>query len=163
MSIHKAVLDWTLDASEDDYLAGRYSRGHTLAFDEGVRMPASSSPAVVRPPWSREDAVDPEEMLVASAASCHMLWFLDFARRAGLVVRGYHDTPEGRMGKMADGSIGITRVTLKPVVSFAGARPTAEALGQLHHQAHAACNIANSLKGEVVVEAAAETPGSAAR
>lgn len=152
MSLHKAALAWTLDASDADYLAGQYSRAHVVRFDEGLEIPASSSPGVVKPPWSRTDAVDPEEMLVAAAASCHMLWFLDFAKRAGLVVRRYRDAPEGRMGKMADGSIGIARVTLRPAIAFAGPPPSAEALQALHHQAHAACNIANSLKGEVVVE-----------
>lgn len=156
MSTHKAAVDWTLDSSDADYLAGRYSRAHVVRFDEGLSVPASASPGVVKPPWSRIDAVDPEEMLVAAAASCHMLWFLDLAKRAGLVVRRYRDEPEGRMGRMADGSIGITRVTLRPAIAFAGSAPSADALAALHHQAHAACNIANSLKGEVVVDPAAQ-------
>lgn len=157
MSKHDATLDWSLDAGvpDSDFLAGRYSRAHAIGFDGGVELPASSSPSVVRPPWSKVEAVDPEEMLVASAASCHMLWFLDFAKHAGLVVRRYHDEPQGVMGKMADGSIGIVRVTLRPQIQFSGDAPTPEALDALHHKAHAACNIANSLKGEVVVESAA--------
>ena len=62
-------------------------------------MPASSSPHVVKLPLSRADAVDPEEMLVASLSSCHMLSFLDFARRAGFVIDSYVDHAEGVMGK----------------------------------------------------------------
>ncbi len=156
MSTHNAVVDWSLDdtVADADYLAGRYSRAHTIAFDGGLTVPASASPSVVRTPWSKEDAADPEELLVASASSCHMLWFLDFAKHAGLVVRRYHDEPIGKMGAMADGSVGVTRVTLRPAVTFSGPAPSAEALDALHHKAHAACNIANSLKGEVVVEPA---------
>jgi organic hydroperoxide reductase OsmC/OhrA len=154
MSTHNAVVDWALDdqVPDADYLAGRYSRAHSIAFDGGVVIPASASPSVVRAPWSREDAADPEELLVASASSCHMLWFLDFAKHAGVVVRRYHDEPLGTMGKMADGSIGVTRVTLRPAIVFGGTPPSAEALEALHHKAHAACNIANSLRGDVVVE-----------
>jgi organic hydroperoxide reductase OsmC/OhrA len=154
MSRHDATLDWSLDetVADADFLAGRYSRAHSIGFDGGVELSASASPSVVRPPWSKIEAADPEEMLVASAASCHMLWFLDFAKHAGFAVRRYHDEPQGLMGKMADGSIGITKVTLRPQIVFGGDAPTPEALDALHHKAHAACNIANSLKGEVVVE-----------
>ncbi len=154
MSRHDATLDWSLDAAvpDADFLAGRYSRAHSIGFDGGVGLPASSSPSVVRPPWSKIEAADPEEMLVASAASCHMLWFLDFAKHAGFAVRRYHDEPQGVMGKMVDGSIGITRITLRPQIVFGGEAPTPAVLDALHDKAHAACNIANSLKGEVEVE-----------
>jgi len=154
MTTHNAVIDWSLgdQVADADYLAGHYSRAHTIGFDGGLTVPGSSSPAAVRLPWSREDAADPEELLVASTSSCHMLWFLDFAKHAGLVVRRYHDEPLGTMGAMADGSVGIVRVTLRPAVTFGGPPPSAEAFDALHHKAHSACNIANSLKGEVVVE-----------
>lgn len=156
MSTHNAVVDWSLgdQVADGDYLAGRYSRAHTIAFDGGVTVPASASPSLVRLPWSKADAADPEELLVASAASCHMLWFLDFAKHAGLVVRRYHDEPLGTMGRMPDGSVGLVRITLRPSVTFGGAPPTADGLAALHDKAHDACNIAHSLKGEVVVEAA---------
>jgi organic hydroperoxide reductase OsmC/OhrA len=160
MTTHNAVVDWSLDAqsADADYLAGRYSRAHVVAFDGGLIVPASASPSVVRAPWSKEDAADPEELLVASTASCHMLWFLDFARQAGLIVRRYHDEPAGAMGAMADGTVGLARITLRPAVAFGGAPPSAETIRSLHHKAHAACNIANSLKSEVVVEP--RTPGA---
>jgi organic hydroperoxide reductase OsmC/OhrA len=162
MTTHNAVLDWSLgdQIADTDYLAGRYSRAHTIAFDGGLIIPASASTSVVRIPWSKEDAADPEEMLVASASSCHMLWFLDFAKHAGLVVRRYHDEPLGTMGAMADGSVGIVRVTLRPAVTFGGAAPTVAALDALHQKAHAACTIAHSLKGEVVVEPVAQGTAS---
>jgi organic hydroperoxide reductase OsmC/OhrA len=155
MSTHNAVVEWTLEdgTSDSDFLAGRYSRGHTIGFDGGVTLPASSSPAVVRKPWSVEAAADPEELLVASASSCHMLWFLDLAKHAGFVVHRYHDEPEGLIGKFPDGRVGLVKVALRPLVTFAGAGPSTDTLDRLHHQAHEACFIANSLRGEVVVEA----------
>jgi len=96
--------------------------------------------------------VDPEEALVASAASCHMLWFLDLARRAGLDVAAYRDQAEGEMGRNAAGRIAIVRIALRPDISFAGAAPDPEAIDRLHHEAHERCFIANSLNSEIVVE-----------
>ena len=63
----------------------RYNRAHEWAFDGGVSVRASSAPSVVPLPLSAADAVDPEEALVASASSCHMLWFLSLAARKGFV------------------------------------------------------------------------------
>jgi organic hydroperoxide reductase OsmC/OhrA len=83
-----------------------------------------------------------------------MLFFLDFARRAGLVVDAYVDEPEGLMGKDADGRMAMTRVTLRPRVEWSGGEiPDEDAVVELHHKAHEACFIANSVKTEVVVEA----------
>ncbi len=84
MATYTSTLTWV--RGDEAFADGKYSRAHEIAFDGGVTMPASSSPHVVKVPLSREDAVDPEEMLVASLSSCHMLFFLDFARRGGFVV-----------------------------------------------------------------------------
>lgn len=148
MSTHEAVVSWALRPGED-FLAGRYSRGHEVGFDGGVSLAGSASPSVVRAPWSVEAAADPEELLVASLSACHMLWFLDFARHAGVLVRGYRDTPCARMGKFAaTGRIGLTECVLRPVVDCDAGAATLEAL---HHRAHEACNIANSVLTEVRV------------
>jgi organic hydroperoxide reductase OsmC/OhrA len=66
---------------------------------------------VVKAPWSVEAAADPEEMLIAALSSCHMLTFLDKARRAGFVVSRYRDQAEGVMRRTAEGKIAVTRVT----------------------------------------------------
>ena len=63
--------------------------------------------------------VDPEEMLVAATASCHMLWFLDLARRAGLDVASYRDEAVGEMGRNAAGKTAIVRIVLPPDIAFA--------------------------------------------
>ena len=96
--------------------------------------------------------VDPEEALVAAVAACHMLWFLDLARRAGLDVASYDDQAEGEMGRIAAGKTAITRVILRPDIAFAGRQPDPDELGRLHGQAHERCFIANSLNSEIVVE-----------
>lgn len=150
MSTYTASLTW--ERGEDVFSDGKYSRAHTIAFDGGVSMPASASPHIVRAPLSREDAVDPEEMFVASLASCHMLFFLDFARRAGYVIDAYLDKAEGVLSADERGRMSMTQVRLNPQVIWAGEKtPTPEQLRELHHKAHEACFIANSFRGDVAI------------
>lgn len=148
MPSHGAELLWEA-GSQEDFLAGRYSRRHRISFDGGASIAGSSSPSVVREPYSDPTAADPEELFVASVASCHMLWFLDFARRAGVGVRAYRDAPSGVMAKNAEGKIAVTEVTLRPEVDCDADRAT---LDELHHKAHEACFIANSITSDVRVE-----------
>ena len=75
-------MRWARDGAA--FTDSKYSRAHIWRFDGGVEVPASSSPLSVRLPYSREDAVDPEEAFVAALSSCHMLSFLTFAAKAGL-------------------------------------------------------------------------------
>src|SRR5439155_20925923 len=108
---------------EGDFARGQYSRAHEWAFDGGAVVPASASPHIVPAPWSDPTGVDPEEAFIASLASCHMLFFVDFARRAGLVIDDYVDEAEGILEKRADGKMAMTRVTLHPCVPGPAIRP----------------------------------------
>lgn len=149
MSRHRAEIAWQSDGR---FAEGKYSRRHEWRFDGGAVVAGSASPDVVPPPLSDPAAVDPEEALIAATAACHMLWFLDLARRAGFDVASYRDEAEGEMGRIALGKVAITRITLRPEIAFAGPAPDAAALQRLHHEAHERCFIANSLNCEVVVE-----------
>lgn len=115
-------------------------------------VPASASPHVVPAPWSVAAGVDPEEAFIASLSSCHMLFFLDFARRGGFAVAAYVDEAQGELGELPDGRTAMTRVTLRPRIEWAGNAPDSAALADLHHHAHQACFIANSVTTEVTVE-----------
>lgn len=150
MSTYSAKLVWKVDTPET-FTKGRYSRAHTWAFDGGVVVPASSSPHAVRLPFSREDAVDPEEALVAAASSCHMLSFLWVASRKGFTLESYEDDAVGDMTKNDAGKEWISKITLNPTIVWNGDAPSQEQLAQLHHEAHEVCYIANSIKSEVVV------------
>jgi organic hydroperoxide reductase OsmC/OhrA len=130
----------------------KYSRRHEIHFDGGHTMPGSSSPLSVRVPYSDPAAVDPEETFIASISSCHMLWFLDIACRAGWVVDNYRDEAVGVMDHDAQGRMAITLVTLRPAVRFSGKQPDGEELAHLHHRAHEECFIANSVRSEIRCE-----------
>ena len=98
MSEYKATIKW--QRISPDFLKGRYSREHTWTFDGGFTMPASSSPSVVPVPFSNPAHVDPEEALVASISSCHMLTFLYLASKQGFQIDSYEDEAVGVMTKM---------------------------------------------------------------
>lgn len=150
-AMHTALIRWQV--GEADFLGKRYSRAHTWTFDGGAVVPASSSPHVVPLPMSDGRAVDPEEAFVAALSSCHMLWFLDIASRAGYAVDAYEDAAEGRMGRNGAGKLVVDVVTLRPRTRFAGARmPDAATLAALHHEAHEECFLANSVRCEIRCE-----------
>ena len=153
MSTYTAIIRWSRDGAEG-FAKGQYSRAHEWAFDGGHVMPASASPQIVPAPWSDAAGVDPEEAFVASLASCHMLFFVDFARRGGFVVDSYVDEAEGELGKRGDGRMAMTLVTLRPRIAWSGAPPDTDALAGLHHRAHEACFIANSVTTEIRIEPA---------
>ena len=151
MSTYTAEIRWS--RGEQKFTDNRYSRAHSWHFDGGTTVPASSSPAVVPLPMSDTAAVDPEEAFVASLSSCHMLWFLSIAARLGYTVDSYTDAASGTMAKNSAGKLAITQVTLRPLVTFSGEKvPDRAALDALHHAAHEECNLANSVRSEVVVE-----------
>jgi len=152
MSTYTATIRWTRNPTTD-FTKGQYSRAHSWEFDGGLTVPASPSPHIVPAPWNDTNGVDPEEAFVASLSSCHMLFFVDFARRGGFVVDSYIDEAEGILDKRNDGKTAMTRVTLRPKVVFSGPNPpTPEEIADLHHRAHDACFIANSVTTEVTVE-----------
>jgi len=149
--MHGARVVW--ERGDQAFVDNRYSRRHRIEFDGGAVLPGSSSPHVVKVPYSDPAAVDPEEGFIASLASCHMLWFLSIAAKKKFRVDRYEDDAEGEMEKNAEGKTAITRVTLKPRVTFSGEKiPTAAELDELHHEAHEECYIANSVKTDVRVE-----------
>jgi organic hydroperoxide reductase OsmC/OhrA len=146
---HTATIEWT--RGDAAFLDQKYSRAHRWRFDGGAVIAGSSSPHVVPLPHSDPAAVDPEEAFVASLAACHMLWFLSIAAKRGFVVDGYVDDAIGTMARVAKGRLAITEVVLRPRVRFEGAAPDGATFEAMHHAAHDACFIANSVKSEVRV------------
>ena len=150
MSEHVAMISWT--RGDQDFASGRYSRAHEWRFDGGAAVPASPSPQIVPPPMSDPAAVDPEEAFVAALASCHMLFFLSLAAKAGWTAESYEDSAIGEMGRNADGRTAIVRVRLWPKIAWAEPAPDSAEIDRLHHAAHEMCFLANSVNAEIVVD-----------
>jgi organic hydroperoxide reductase OsmC/OhrA len=150
MSVHEATIEWRRLTPDFEYAT--YDRGHWLAFGEDIRMPGAAARANIPATAPAAHGVDPEQAFVASLSSCHMLWFLHGAATAKLVVDRYVDRASGVLEKNGEGKLAMTRVTLKPSVTFSGTQPTPADVRALPERAHAKCFIANSVKTEVVIE-----------
>lgn len=152
MSNHYATVIWERN-TEEKFIDNTYSREHRWQFDGGATICASASPLIVPLPYSVEENVDPEEAFIASISSCHMLFFLSLAAKNQLVVNAYHDEAVGLMEKDEKGNVFISRVTLRPKITFDTPTPIeSERLDKLHHESHALCFIANSVKTKIEVE-----------
>jgi organic hydroperoxide reductase OsmC/OhrA len=151
MATYRATSEWLLEDG-GDFPRGRYSRGHSLVFGSGVEVSGTASPHVVGNRWSVPNAVDPEEMLVGAINTCHLLTFLHIAREAGFVITRYRDEAEGVMTKREDGEMWVSRVVLRPQITYEGRQPTPAECEDMHERAHHMCFIANSVKTEIVVE-----------
>ncbi len=146
MSEHKAKITW--QRTSQDFKYENYNREHEWTFEGGVKVPASSAPEYL----GNAECVDPEEAFVASLSSCHMLTFLAIAAKKRLTVDSYTDQAIGYMNKNQNGKLAITKVELRPKITFSGEKiPTAEQIEKMHHSSHRECFIANSVKTEVVV------------
>jgi organic hydroperoxide reductase OsmC/OhrA len=144
MSEHRATVEWQRNGLEFDYRT--YSRRHQMHFD-GLSVPGNAAAGNIPATVEHADGVDPEQAFVAALSSCHMLWFLHLACQKKWVIESYIDEAVGVLDKTW-----VSRVTLRPRVSFAGKAPSAEEHRTLHHAAHEKCYIANSVKTEIVIE-----------
>jgi organic hydroperoxide reductase OsmC/OhrA len=133
-------MTWTgnLGTGTSSYRA--YSRNHEIQAEGKPMIPGSSDPAFRGDPTR----YNPEELLVVSLSTCHLLWYLHLCATAGIVVVDYTDDPVGTMVETEDGGGHFTEVTLRPqAVLKAGA--DLQLAKQLHDQAHQMCFIANSV------------------
>jgi len=137
---YKATITWTgnLGSGTSGYRA--YGRNHTISIDGKPDIPGSSDPAF------RGDKMryNPEELLVASISTCHMLWFLHLCAEAGVVVLDYVDAATGTMEETADGGGHFSEVTLHPAVTVSN-QSMADKANELHQKANKLCFIANSV------------------
>jgi len=146
MSDHHATIRWR--RTSDDFTYQSYNRDHEWDFAGGQTLRASAAPD-----YQGDAALaNPEEAFIASLSSCHMLTFLALCTKKRLVVDSYVDEAAGSLGKLDDGRMAVTKVTLRPKIEFGGDAPDAETLRDLHDKAHKHCFIANSVTTEVTVE-----------
>lgn len=145
---HYAVkVTWTGNSGGGTASYRGYERAHDIIADGKPVIAGSSDPSF------RGDAArwNPEELLVASLSACHQLWFLSLCAQAGIVVTAYEDAAEGIMDEQADGTGQFRSVTLRPTVTISAGSDEAGVIA-LHHQAHAMCFIARSVRFPVSVE-----------
>ena len=146
MSEHRATVHWI--RNEREFTPKGYSRDHLWKLGNGNEVHASAAPEYLGNP----DLVDPERAFVAALSSCHMLTFLAVAARDGFVVDEYQDEAVGLMERNHEKRIAITKVVLRPRITWNSEPPTSEELEKLHGKAHKHCFIANSVATVITVE-----------
>ena len=144
MSQHRATVEWK---RQGDFAYATYSRMHEVRFESGVEYPGRAAPSNLPSTAASAPGVDPEEGFVAAVSQCHMLWFLHLALEAKFTVDRYVDEAVGLLDRTW-----MSKVTLRPKVTFSGRAPSDEDHRALHHKAHQKCYIASSIKSEVIVE-----------
>ena len=143
---YQVQIHWTENDGQGTKTYQGYRRDHTVASEGKPPIPCSSDPGF------RGDAAryNPEELLVASLSSCHMLWYLHLCSVNHITVVDYSDAASGVLQEKEDGSGAFVRVVLRPMVTILAGDDQVKAIA-LHHEAHRYCFIANSVTFPVEV------------
>jgi organic hydroperoxide reductase OsmC/OhrA len=143
-----AQIVWTGDRGEGAKQYRGYDRTWRIATPGKSPIECSNDPILGGDP----SKPNPEDLLLASLSACHMLWYLHLASEAGIVVRGYEDSPlgVGETGPRGEGR--FVRAVLRPTIRVEHGADIAKAEA-LHTAVHAFCFIARSVNFPVSYEA----------
>jgi organic hydroperoxide reductase OsmC/OhrA len=136
---YQTIVEWTGNKGEGTSGYRSYSREHHIEVTGKPMIAASSDPAFLGDPTR----YNPEELLLASLSSCHMLWYLHLCADNGIIVHSYKDEARGTMQEDSQGGR-FTDVLLQPSVGISNEDMRELAL-QLHYEANTKCFIANSV------------------
>jgi organic hydroperoxide reductase OsmC/OhrA len=145
---YQASVAWSAGDGPGTTGYQNYTRDHEISAPGRPPLPGSADPAF-RGDGSR---YNPEDLLIASLAACHMLWYLHLCAEAGIVVLAYRDEASGTMEDRGDQGGRFTEAVLRPRVTVRPGSDTDLAL-RLHERAHALCFVANSVNFPVHHEA----------
>jgi organic hydroperoxide reductase OsmC/OhrA len=144
--IYAVEVTWTGNDGAGTQSYSGYRRDHSIRAGGKAEIQGSSDPKF------RGDArrYNPEELLVASLSSCHMLWYLHLCAVHHITVLDYRDDAIGEMEERPDGAGSFVRVDLRPKIKIAAGNDRTGAT-TLHTEAHRLCFIANSVNFQVNV------------
>jgi len=137
---YKLTVKWTGNNGTGTSSYKEFERSHSILVDGKIEILGSSDPAF------RGDNTkhNPEDMLLASISSCHMLWYLHLCATVGIIVTDYIDNATGIMIETSNGGGKFKEATLNPTVTITDILMTEKA-NELHKKANELCFIANSL------------------
>jgi organic hydroperoxide reductase OsmC/OhrA len=145
--VYRVSVEWVGNRGSGTSNYTSYDRAHKISHDRKLSIAGSSDPAFRGDP----EKWNPEDLFVASASACHMLWYLHLCAINEIVVVEYIDEPEGMMIERPDGSGAFTRIVLRPHAKIRTGSDVSKAT-KLHHEAHKMCFIANSIRCEIATE-----------
>lgn len=143
---YEVRVEWNGNLGEGTKTYRSYRRDHAITCEGKPSIPGSSDPDFRGDPTR----YNPEELLVASLSSCHMLWYLHLCSVNQITVLAYCDSASGTMQENEDGSGQFIEVTLKPLVKVGPGDDRVRALA-LHDEAHGLCFISRSVNFAVRV------------
>lgn len=136
---YEVIVEWTGNKGVGTKAYQAYERSHVIRVKNKADILGSSDPAFMGDPTKH----NPEEMLVSSLSTCHMLWYPHLCASTGVIVTKYLDSAEGIMAETDQGGH-FLEVTLKPEVEVLDDSMLREA-NSLHSDANKHCFIANSV------------------
>lgn len=142
---YRATITWTGNKGTGTDHYKNYERSHNIIIENKAIIEGSSDPAF----RGDKSLHNPEDMLLSSLSSCHMLWYLHFCSVNNVIVINYNDTAEGIMQEENDGKGRFTEVTLHPHVTVQN-QDMVELAIALHKKASEYCFIANSVNFPVI-------------
>lgn len=148
---YEVQLEWTGNLGQGTKTYRSYRRDHSITCEGKPSIQGSSDPEFRGDPAR----YNPEELLVASLSSCHMLWYLHLCSVNKITVLAYRASASGTLQENEDGSGQFIEVRLKPLVTVGSGDDSGKALA-LHDEAHRLCFIARSVNFAVSVAARVE-------
>jgi len=150
--IFKAALNWTSNQKQEEKTSRKYAKSHKITIEGKPVLDVSAAKAFKGDP----ELYNPEDLLLSSLVSCHMMSYLYVCSQNGIEVLEYSDNAEATLEVSQDGSGRFTEVRLNPKVKIANADKIQEAL-ELHTKANQLCFIANSCNFPVLHNATCES------
>jgi len=143
--LYQLKVKWTGNSGKGTSDYKSFERSHNIMVNNKPDILGSSDPAF-RGDRSKHN---PEELLVASLSSCHMLWYLHLCVDSGIVVTDYIDQATGTMFETLNGGGRFKEVTLNPIVVVEDPSMISLAI-ELHKRANKLCFIAKSVNFPVL-------------
>ncbi|MEO8535864.1 MAG: OsmC family protein [Flavobacterium sp.] len=147
----KATANWTSKQNPEDSTKRFYSKSHKISIEGKPVLNVSAAKAFKGDP----ELYNPEDLLLSSLVSCHMMSYLYVCSQNGIEVLKYLDNAEATLEVNPDGSGRFTEVRLNPKVVIADSDKIQLAL-ELHKKANQLCFIANSCNFPVLHNASCE-------
>ncbi|PIF32208.1 organic hydroperoxide reductase OsmC/OhrA [Flavobacterium sp. 9] len=149
--LFKAELNWTSTKKQEETTSRFYSKSHQIKIEGKPVLAVSAAKAFKGDP----ELYNPEDLLLSSLVSCHMMSYLYVCSQNGIEVLEYSDNAEATLEVSPNGSGRFTEVRLNPKVKISNSDKINLAL-ELHTKANQLCFIANSCNFPVLHNASCE-------
>lgn len=144
--VFQLTVKWTGNKGQGTMNYNSFDRSHLIYSNDKPDILGSSAPEFRGDPkrWN------PEELLVSSLSTCHMLWYLHLCANHKITVMEYSDHPVGIMTVESSGKGYFQKATLNPIIVITDPARIEEA-EKLHQDAHEKCFIANSVNFSIEI------------